>query len=97
MRHSCTNYGLEHHFEGVSLKVRRTFDRFLEVIEGFGPVTVIPQKTRIAIMVKVRFAGCVVRKKVAIGRSLDHLAHRPPKTAKDREIRKKVLRPSVPV
>jgi len=43
--------------------VREIFDRYLEVIEECGPVTVIPQKTRIAIQAKVRFAGCVVRKK----------------------------------
>ena len=63
MWHSCSNYPLEHHFDGVATEVRATFDRFLEAIESCGPVEVIPQKTRIAIQAKVRFAGCVVRKK----------------------------------
>lgn len=63
MWHSCSSYGLGHHFEGTDPEVRRSFDRFLEVIEACGPVEVIPQKTRIAIMAQVRFAGCVVRKK----------------------------------
>ena len=63
MWHSCSNYPLEHHFEGSSPIVRQTFDRFVNVIESVGPVAVIPQKTRIAIQVKVRFAGCVVRKR----------------------------------
>lgn len=43
--------------------MRAIFDRFLDVIEKVGPVTVIPQKTRIAIQAKVRFAGCITRKK----------------------------------
>lgn len=63
MWHSCSNYTLEHHFTGRLPVVRSTFDRFLEVIEECGPVEVIPQKTRIAIQAKVRFAGCVVRKR----------------------------------
>lgn len=62
MWHSCSNYSLDHHFRGASEQVRETFDAFLEVIEACGDVVVIPQKTRIAIQAKVRFAGCVVRK-----------------------------------
>lgn len=61
--HSCSNYDLEHHFGNCESHVRKTFDKFLEVVESYGPVTIIPQKTRIAIMVKVRFASCIVRKK----------------------------------
>ncbi len=63
MWHSCSNYPLEHHFEGCLPIVRSTFDRFLEVIESFGTVEVIPQKTRIAVQARVRFASCVTRKK----------------------------------
>ncbi len=63
MWHSCSNYPLAYHFEGRLPQVRLTFDRFLEVVENCGPVEVIPQKTRIAIQAKVRFAGCVVRKR----------------------------------
>lgn len=63
MWHSCSQYDLEHHFSGTEPSVRQSFDRFLEAIEACGPVVVIPQKTRIAIQAKVRFAACVVRKK----------------------------------
>lgn len=63
MWHSCSNYSLEHHFSGTQPVVRATFDAFLDAIERSGTVEVIPQKTRIAIQAKVRFAGCVVRKK----------------------------------
>ncbi len=38
-------------------------DRFLEVIESFGTVEVIPHNTRIATQAEVRFASCTTRKK----------------------------------
>lgn len=63
MWHSCSSYELGSHFAEADPEVRRSFDRFLEAIEECGAVEVIPQKTRIAIMAKVRFAGCVVRRK----------------------------------
>ena len=63
MWHSCSNYSLEHHFDNASDAVRGTFERLLEVIAESGPVTVIPQKTRIAIQAEVRFAHCIVRRK----------------------------------
>ena len=63
MWHSCSNYSLESHFAKCTPVVRQIFDRFLEVIETIGPVTVIPQETRIAIQAKVRFAGGVARER----------------------------------
>ena len=63
MWHSCSNYSLEHHFAGALPTVRETFDEFLRAVEACGPVVVIPQKTRIAIQARVRFAGCVVRRR----------------------------------
>lgn len=63
MWHSCSNFGLDHHFGRSSPQVRATFDRYLEAIRSCGDVAVIPQKTRIAIQADVRFAGCMVRKK----------------------------------
>jgi Domain of unknown function (DUF5655) len=62
MWHSCSNYSLEGHFEGKEPAVREIFNKLLELIEQCGPVTVIPQKTRIAIQARVRFAGGVARK-----------------------------------
>lgn len=63
MWHSCSRYDLEHHFAGVDPAVRRSFDAFLAAVERCGPVVVIPQKSRIAIQARVRFAGCMVRKR----------------------------------
>jgi len=60
--HSCSNYSLDYHFKGKAPSVRQVFDRLLALAHECGPVTVIPQKTRIAIQARVRFAGGVARK-----------------------------------
>lgn len=62
MWHSCGQFDLDSHFIGADPSVKATFHRLLEAIEGYGRVTVIPQKTRIAIQAEVRFAGGVARK-----------------------------------
>lgn len=59
--HSCSHYPLAHHFANKPPGLRTLFHRYLAVIRAFGPVTVIPQKTRIVFQVRVRFAGAVVR------------------------------------
>jgi len=47
--HACAPLGdLERHFAGASPLVRQTFDRVLEAVRAIGPVSVLPQKTRIA-------------------------------------------------
>jgi len=61
--HSCTNHTLAEHFKGKPPALRRLFDRYLAVVRRNGPVTVIPQKSRIAFQVKVRFAGAIIRAK----------------------------------
>ena len=63
MWHSCSNYSLDSHFVGKSPVVREVFDRLLALVKMCGPVTVIPQKTRIAIQARVRFAGGLARKR----------------------------------
>ena len=62
MWHSCTNHSLAEHFRGKNPGLRKLFDRYLATVRRFGPVTVIPQKTRISFQGRVRFAGAVVRK-----------------------------------
>jgi hypothetical protein len=39
---------LDHHFVGKSPLVRHIFDQFLAMVESFGPVEVLPEKSRIA-------------------------------------------------
>jgi len=41
--------------------VRQLFDEFLNMVRQNGPVQVIPQKTRIALQVRMRFASLIPR------------------------------------
>ena len=60
--HSCSNYTLDHHFQGTGPIVGKTFDKWLATVRKCGPITVVSQKTRIVFMVRVRFAGAIIRK-----------------------------------
>jgi len=62
MWHSCSTIPLDDAFSRSTPIVREAFDRYVELIEGCGPVTVIAQKTRIVVMGRVRFAGAVVHR-----------------------------------
>jgi hypothetical protein len=61
--HSCSRHRLSEHFKGRDPAVRATFDRYLKRARECGPVTVIPQKTRISFQARVRFGGAVTRKR----------------------------------
>jgi hypothetical protein len=57
--HTCAPLGdLDTHFAGVSPAVRATFDRVLAVVSELGPVTVLPEKTRIALHVRTSPRSC---------------------------------------
>lgn len=58
--HSCSQYTLDDRFAHSAPEARAAFDRFVELVERCGPVTVIAQKTRIVLMDHVQFAGAVV-------------------------------------
>jgi hypothetical protein len=61
--HTCAPLGdLDTHFAGVAPNVRATFDRVLDVVAELGPVTVLPEKTRIALHVRMSFAAFMPRK-----------------------------------
>ena len=47
--------------------MRRLYDRFLEIVGESGPVTVIPQKTRIALQVRMRFAALMPQREALKG------------------------------
>lgn len=75
--HSCGNYELADHFRGKDPQVRQLFDHLVELVEGFGPVTVYAQKTRIVFQVRTRFAAIVTRKswlilQIWLKRQADH-------------------------
>jgi Domain of unknown function (DUF5655) len=54
--HACGRHSLAAHFRGKPPEIRRLFDAARRMIEAIGPVTVIPEKTRIAFQVRMSFA-----------------------------------------
>jgi hypothetical protein len=62
--HTCAPLGdLDRHFAASAPHVRATFDRVLEVVSALGPVTVLPEKTRIAMHVRMSFAAFAPRRR----------------------------------
>jgi Domain of unknown function (DUF5655) len=59
--HFCGNYDLQSHFEGKPREVRAIYDAVLKAIRRCGPVTVLPEKTRIAFQVRMSFAQLTTR------------------------------------
>jgi hypothetical protein len=61
--HACgLRSTLDSHFEGKSPVVRAIFDEVLRVARRNGPITVLPEKTRIAFQVRMSFAAFVIRR-----------------------------------
>ena len=54
--HSCGRHDLEHHFHGKGPHIRRLFDAFTATVSSMGPVTILPEKSRIAFQVRMSFA-----------------------------------------
>ena len=65
--HACGRHELESHFAGKPPLVRDIYDAFLAMLEGFGPVTVLPEKTRIAFQTRMSFAQLTVRRRWVLG------------------------------
>jgi len=62
--HACAPLGtLDRHFAHASPAVRETFERVLAVVSGLGPVEVLPEKTRIALHVRMSFAAFTPRRR----------------------------------
>jgi hypothetical protein len=62
MSHSCGVYSLEALFARSEPHVLRLFKRLAGMVRACGPVTIVPQKTRVVFQVRVRLLGCVPRK-----------------------------------
>jgi hypothetical protein len=60
--HACGTHDLEHHFTGKPAEVRMLFDRVRRMVEGIGPVRVLPEKTRIAFQTRMSFAQVTPRR-----------------------------------
>lgn len=73
--HTCRPLGdLGRHFEGKDPAVRETFDRLIAVVERIGPFSVLSEKTRIALHVRMSFAALMPRRRWLDGHVV--LAHR---------------------
>jgi hypothetical protein len=60
--HTCaTLTDLDRHFERKEPLVRATFDRVLDVVTALGPVSVLPETSRIALHVRMSFAAFMPR------------------------------------
>ena len=75
--HACERYTLAAHFEGKPATVRAIFDKLLRLAKQNGPVTVLPEKTRIAFQVRMSFAALVIRRNwvdghVVLARRFEH-------------------------
>jgi hypothetical protein len=65
--HFCGRHSLDHHFEGKTAEARAIFEAFVSLLNEFGPVTVLPEKTRVAFQVRMSFAAVCVRRTYLIG------------------------------
>ena len=76
--HTCADlHDLDHHFAGREPIVRELFDRVANAVRSIGPVTILPEKTRIAFQVRMSFAQVTPRKRwldghVVLARRLEH-------------------------
>jgi Domain of unknown function (DUF5655) len=61
--HTCATLGdLDRHFAGTDPQVRATFGAVLAAVAAVGPVEVLPEKTRIALHVRMSFAAFMPRR-----------------------------------
>ena len=80
--HTCRPLvSLETHFDGSAPEVRAMFDRVVELAERCGPVTVLPERSRIALQARMSFAALQPRRAwldghVVLARRLESLRFR---------------------
>lgn len=60
--HACGWHELEAHFAGKPPEIRALYEALLERVRACGPVTVLPEKTRIAFQVRMSFAVAMPRR-----------------------------------
>jgi hypothetical protein len=62
MWHSCGKFSLEDLFARSEPHVFEFYQDFAALVKSCGPVTIIPQKTRLVFQARVRFISCTPRK-----------------------------------
>lgn len=65
--HACGRHDLESHFAGKPQLAREIYEAFLAMLKEIGPVTVLPEKTRIAFQTRMSFAQMTVRRHWVLG------------------------------
>jgi len=65
--HACGRYALDDHFAGKPPLVRDIYEAFLALLREIGPVTILPEKTRIAFQTRMSFAQLTVRRHWVLG------------------------------
>ena len=75
--HACGRVELAEHLAGKPPEVVATFWRLVELAERNGPVTVVPERTRVAFQVRMSFAAFSLRRRwvdghVVLARRLEH-------------------------
>jgi hypothetical protein len=65
--HACGTFDIDALFARSDPIVRRLYEAFLAAVRECGPVTVIPQKSRIALQVRMRFAALIPQKSALRG------------------------------
>jgi len=60
--HSCGRHSLKALFARSEPQVWRAYQALVTAVRAIGPITVIPQKTRVVFMTRIRFAGGTPRK-----------------------------------
>lgn len=87
--HACGRHDLQRHFRGKPPVIRELFDAFVKAVEACGPVTVIPEKTRVAFQVRMSFAQVTPRTRwidghVVLARRYEHARFRKVETISQR-------------
>jgi len=65
--HSCGKHSLEALFASCEPQVFRIYQKFAQMVQACGPVTIIPQKTRVTFQVRMRFVSLYPRKAHLLG------------------------------
>ena len=62
MSHSCGRFRVKDLFANSDPHVFQLYERYKRMVKACGAVTIVPQKTRLVFMVRMRFAGVYPRK-----------------------------------
>jgi len=76
--HTCAPLGdLDRLFDGSEPAVRATFERIVELVSAIGPVSILPERSRIALHVRMSFAAFQPRRRwldghIVLARRIDN-------------------------